>query len=518
MDAVAEAQRLHSKVNQEMQEIINRSNSEIQGSLDKALGILKELKKQQDRKHDLERKITDAKHKFENQICESSKLVDCRRIWERCIDIPFVGRQCILEEPGYGSCRRAVKNVEHACKIKRELESNLLSLKQQLDSVVLSRISALIKDFKTEMNKAHNAATTFLDNENKLSKSFIDLITKIALPDANPIKGVLESWVDDNKLAMKAYFQLNAKSIHNTMKGEDMIEPLEHWSKCYAPTFLGIPSEVTTGHCAATNAIQSIREILDAVENIAIGPDPLLRSLKRLKKQIEKVLFMVVKDELLNYGKTVTGIDMKDLAQVLSQDPTNRVVNMAFMQAPANKMLILIPNMSDRVHAEMNLKNGHFDPSRYSVIKNAITMTKLSLLDQDGLNTLAGKVVYSGDTLKNNNAILRLSRNIDGNHPWLSEAPPYARSNDQHVGGLKYGYSEGWPFWRDIELRNEVFRKLFDGPLSSGIDTPLDIGFDEVLPASYDYRVTSECSYPNYPVPDPCPPGFMDKILNFIRN
>jgi hypothetical protein len=87
-------------------------------------------------------------------------------------------------------------------------------------------------------------------------------------------------------------------------------------------------------------------------------------------------------------------------------------------------------------------------------------------------------------------------KTIDGNHQWLTKAPPYPRlegfeDSVEHFYGYENSATFGWKLFSVAELRSGVFNKIFKGPLSLGLETPALINYTVVLPSNYPY-VTCE--------------------------
>jgi hypothetical protein len=151
------------------------------------------------------------------------------------------------------------------------------------------------------------------------------------------------------------------------------------------------------------------------------------------------------------------------------------------------------------------------------VFSDAVTLTKLSLLDCDGLNELArqrglvsSKQYVDGSPLYPRegrcNVLLSWLRSIDGNHQWLAVPPPYARSDDKHARAkVRFSYSQadgaqnGLRVWIDLKARNLMFRSLFVGPLAAALEAPYELSppLCPILPKSYPYRTCKKDPFPN---------------------
>jgi len=333
--------------------------------------------------------------------------------------------------------------------------------------------------------KIYDAQTDLINNSIDLSQRFTS--------NANPIKGVLLAWKDDNEAAMKAYFMANAEAISNSIDGEDIFQPLEDWLLCEALVFSSLPGEVFDSACSVKEAYTELNKLLDDVKNL----NPLAAEINKIINDIKGELVDLIEDEALSFANSVTGTDIKSLISALNAKPNASNLNAQFNKSSGNTNLVKIPNFSNRVNSEMNLStNNTFDESSYSVIYNSLILSKLSLLDSSQLNKLVGRNMYSDKTISKNNILFRFAHSIDGDHHWLKISPDYPRSDGNHVSGGEYGYEDGFPLWKLHAQRNKVFRKLFKGPLNSGFRGD-DNGVKPVKLHNYPYNPTESCAFPN---------------------
>src|SRR6185436_14817970 len=104
---------------------------------------------------------------------------------------------------------------------------------------------------------------------------------------------------------------------------------------------------------------------------------------------------------------------------------------------------------------------------------------------------------------------------MDGNHQWMPVAPPRPNPTGApyrrvQLDGYPYpsGYATlaGFVPWKQ-EARDALFRSLFIGPLSPGIEVPGEIGMPELLPADYPYRPCEANPFPDDEFDRRCAPA-----------
>jgi hypothetical protein len=172
----------------------------------------------------------------------------------------------------------------------------------------------------------------------------------------------------------------------------------------------------------------------------------------------------------LRYGDALLKKDLADFINTMSEKPTAGRLNEQFKKSPPSEDLLLIPNMAARALADMPREDKSFDPSKYAIVANSITLSKLALLDGTGLAKITGRRTDNGDA--QGNIMFRFARSIDGDYQWMEKAPPYARAEGPHDGNHSNGYQKGLILWTDQDLRDSVFRRIFIGPMSPSLHEP----------------------------------------------
>lgn len=357
-----------------------------------------------------------------------------------------------------------------------------------------------------------------------------DLLSKIHSLDkeTNVFQGILKDWDRDIKAAMTAWVEANAQVIKNSIeesagvsskKDLDCYKVLNGISNCFAdgPTgpitdwmdrwgavLLGVPSEVTALTTAGNESLSKISSITTgkARESLLSFSDPLSRMLvlfleKEISKEfsgkdkIELMLDIAGNADLLESYKSINtifapGLDKKTINTIFSQDLANLQLK-TYTDEP-------FTNTLDR---DMGLAAGssdYMDWKKFPVVRNAVMLTKLTLLDASVLNQVAADVGLSdldGFRLRNNSNILDYAvRNIDGHEAWKPvsdysaivsksesidvDLEKFACSTDSKMfyPPLVYGYSSerdgdghGLFLWDEDPTSGRFFNQIFNMPL-----------------------------------------------------
>ena len=220
---------------------------------------------------------------------------------------------------------------------------------------------------------------------------------------------------------------------------------------------------------------------------------------------------------------------------LIQKEPTAKFMDELFSLPDSSPSpsppLVKFDHVSKLVLGDMSIdsKTGKLNPTRYAIIANAITLGKLSLLNNNGLKELISSVGYKGNTnILTPNIMFRFASNIDGNQSWLANPPPYPRANGmtkaaefsgQTIPKSGYGYIDGAMFWKgDLKLRNNIFRKLFVGPLVPNLVVEAGDHSPFQTTQNYPYRPTKDCPFPSLEgeAVDRCPVGWLNSIKDWF--
>lgn len=445
-----------------------------------------------------------AKHReWRERLLDVESLPDCPRVyyWSG-----FPPRLRSREEPACKATKDAIRAAnEQVLADAARLEDEALDLRNEFEQSMV--------DLRTEVNATRDAIFV-------IEQAAIDTIQYLA----KPIRDILLGWRDDVDVALSEYVKATAQSMINTMDAIDSneLDPVVEWFNCYHYSIIGIPS--TISNCEVQDAVTQVTEslnnifaILDAAATLGIDI-PNLTELRNLRDQYIQAIQDDLQDQIAEEIIDLLPQPVQDFLAVLDLKVDDAILNDYFTRPEISsdpKGLIMIPDMAQRVRAEMRVQpNGKFDPENYAPAYNAVVMAKLALLsnyDFEFLAEQAGAINFA-PYLEIDNIVAQAFANIDGNHQWMPIPPPLPKSrpltNEEY--NINYTYSTdrsqltgqahshgglGFIPWQGA-MRDLLFRKLFRGPLSPGIDSPALINATEVADNSYRYN---PCSFNPFP-------------------
>ena len=138
--------------------------------------------------------------------------------------------------------------------------------------------------------------------------------------------------------------------------------------------------------------------------------------------------------------------------------------NLSKVDVLANDPAIIAPADKARLDALLGVDATHptFDLDRFAAYRDSVTLSKLILVNRDGLNGLATQLgvdgdLYPADDPASSNVMLGWVRSIDGEYQWRSTS---LRADDRRSFG--FGTMR---LWEDCRARDTVFRRIFAEPL-----------------------------------------------------
>ncbi len=424
------------------------------------------------------------------------------------------------------------------CKQKCELLFDATDKIRRIDD----ELTGLREKQLEALNELRDQAIIVKDSSLRMQQSIVDL-AQIVNSDTSPIKATLENWVTDLDTAMKEYVKAAANSMILTMDPNvgdlehGALTPLTDWYNCYHLTIMGVPAPVGTGDCGfrgdfQTN-IDAINQSITIIEDAtALGtyvdaipsPQEIRDAVTKLQEEAKQAL----KDAAINELKKFIPDEVRDIMTLMSEDMTDGLLNSYYSKPesafPSQYNLIMIDDMAERVKAEMHITGNDsdnspvpYDSSEYAVVYNSVVLAKLAMLDNAGLRLLAQNAGVSSSYFNGlNNIIAQSIASLDGNHQWMKIAPDYPNSigKDTYVNTMEghpgyfpesYGGPIMFKLWEPA-VRDQLFRSLFIGPLSPGIDSPEELGLETILPSDYSYRPCNANPFPDDLNDDTCCP------------
>ena len=421
------------------------------------------------------------------------------------------------------------------------LETSIASLEFDL-SVAQSDLQKAkdVKQATTEL--IAKMYLTELGITNDVTNGVVNMLQQVT-SDINPIRAMLDGWVKDIEKGMDEYIKTSEEVIKQTMfTGGDAIKPLQDWLDCWAPVLTGTPSAVTVTTCSVTDRINDLMTALDSFERKMMQMTSVTAKIQAVKDRISIGISQIKRDLAIKLVTEVLNVPIKKLLKLFTDPPSDEGLRQYFatdLSTNKYKGLLEIPDIPDRIRSEMHSVGQQYDPQKFNVIYNAVIFAKIALLDGVGLNQLAcglskcitvdyGTSLYPSSSIHTVNVLLDSIKSIDGNHQWMPTAPPYPRRADYRRAGFEgvvpsptsgsnfadvdknwplkssYGYSrtdgKGFRLWQDCNYRNQIFRKIFHGPLNPALETPTNFGFKDILTKRYKnnfYNVTAANPFPS---------------------
>jgi hypothetical protein len=389
-----------------------------------------------------------------------------------------------------------------------------------------SRVAAELLSLHSELGRARS-------DHLALTNALVDLL-QIPTQGSSPIQALLRNWGSDTDLVFADYVKAATQAMLNTMapKGTaSPLAPMQAWVDCNGPALMGVP-RVVSG-CTARDTALRLLNTLDRLANLpadsvaaSVGL-PTSTELKQLKAQLLSSVMAKVERWVTGGLIRLLPQDVQDVVLALrAGDISDSELAGYFTKAPpASKRVAMVPDIIMRLNREMNIGNGIFDPKRFAAAADAVTLAKLALLDNAGLEVLAAHAGLGGIFTGVDNVVANAFVSFDGDHQWLHTAPPrpwlsdtvtrYAPKTftDPATGRPRYSRDHeqgfrskaGFALWSDDRddagrRRRALFAGLFIGPLSPGVHNPGEIGLDGILAdgsdGPYPYRPCNANPFP----------------------
>lgn len=372
------------------------------------------------------------------------------------------------------------------------------------------------------------AANKIIQTQLDVLKTSLEILNQLnSISSINPLKMYLVNWRDSVDDAILEYVKTSGRVSQELMKpGGDPFREVRNWADCWLPVFTGTPSQVSVPVCGLKHNIAEVKQNID-------------RELKKISDQLGDALWIIAPGyamqqyvmQKINENITTLSVQvviavdgrngtLHNLIQVIQTGSAPETLVNIFSVDNSNKGLLLIPDIVNRVNAEMNLtSDGYFNPEKYNVAYNAVVLSKLALLNANELNRLVKVAGINNGTMYGAqlyntsqapfNILFDAVRSIDGNHQWQQFAPPYPRRAGFTDTGWKslreYGYPfqayaggplKGFRLWQDNQARRSIFKSVFRGPLTPGVETPSLLRLSNILPTNYPYRVCLSNAFP----------------------
>jgi len=410
----------------------------------------------------------------------------------------------------YHEALRACENIHDAVQLRPLLAAAIEAKnKAELESLGLG------EQLRSLASEIENLAVTQIELETALMTAALNM-AELSLSDINAVVASLKTWHSGIRRAGVRYVHANAQAMINALSpGGDPLAPLMEWVSCYGPVLAGIPHPLMDAACAVddarTRALASLKRVLESLAKIDIASRMLLEAVEKLEEEIAAIITEAVIDAV----ETVTGAPVKELLAIIKKPGSVEAVTLAFTEGESLG-LRSIPDAAYRVAAEMGITESRsfFDQDKFHVVYNSVVLSKLSLLSSHQLNKLAeiegvvgqtsyGSALYNPETRRGGNVLAGALRSIDGSFHWYERGMPFLRRwGHEHPPVGRYTFlrsddsENGFRLWRDERARDQLFRRIFRGPMIAGIDAPEVIAFPPLLLDKYPYKVCEQNPWP----------------------
>jgi hypothetical protein len=526
---------------EQLQDLLQRTQDIVNASIDEMQDIKDQL---EELTNDLLQDNAELRIKLINEIEHAADaLIESEaRLLELTLRIDeLVSR--IGEKTSRRVCKRWGFFGIFSCKVIKEwnrVQKRLIRAKKKLikerKRLLKRHIATRAKTFRETVQKVTEILIVTRQEMNEQLNYQIDLAQRFSA-DFNIIRAALIGWRSDIDLSMREYTKAWNSTLSSTAYGTINFDSVNNWLDCYAPSIIGIPSELTLSQCSARDYLSYMLEQLTEIRNSHLmgmvpGIEDLINEIEEkitgelkslgetaLEKITEKLLEQAIPSE------------MQTLLKAMQADSNDSSLNISYTTNSGSRYLS-IPDIAQRVKKEMHIRtDGTFDPNKYPVIFNSLQLMKMSLLSVEQLNEVANTSVHgSANYLPVNTQyfdrpiIFDVLRSIDGNHNWLTSAPIYPRQANQEdtttTEQREYGFAgydnKGFTLWENEELREKAFNKIFIGPLSQGLESPIEINSTTILPERYPYRGCQNEPFPVREVSYSCGARVLDYLIPIL--
>lgn len=392
------------------------------------------------------------------------------------------------------------------CNLIKKVEKELINLR----SSVAGKISEFALD-KNNLSHSIRNLHELVQDVNTVRRSQNDVTWDLALVlqmDANPIRALLINWATGIDKAMLDYQNVGLEMMKSSMNpSQNALDPLKKWAltDCSLVKIAGLGDKLGSSTCRLFRSVKDLEDELGFLADVVTSVSPVSYVIEREIQKIVDKEIQELKTEFVRY-LTVENFDEiePELAAFVnllhSKDINDSHLNYEFNQSSSsnNNGYLSIPDAAQRIKKEMGLtssgcngKSQCFNKNTYPVVKNAVTLAKMALLNQSELEVLANKIgisKYAFISSANQKNLLDSSVfSIDGSHQWHDGKPSYPRSKNftVHVWDYSKDYGNAKLFG-DAGEKKIVYDNLFIGPMEKGLFTPNNLGgFSQLLSTQY---------------------------------
>jgi hypothetical protein len=380
-----------------------------------------------------------------------------------------------------------------------------------------------LKDLQGALNEVDGLVASGIEAAREANAVGAD-ITSLTNSDTLALVSIVDGWVRDIDVAMKEYVLMNAGVIRvmsdKKANNSQALDLLDSWRKCQFPKIIGAGPE-TRAKCTFEARME---KFLDHWEELhrrilsSVGLGPVYKQLIEIRQKVETA----AREEIRRFVLRQLAPQLEDILELLKGPIKEDILRETFTRSAGKVALVAIPDIASRARGDMGVTaSGWFDRDTFAPYRNAVTLSKLALLDGNGLNELAKKLGVVAPTefadgqplypapsdltsdLRSPSArrapvLSGAILSIDGNHQWHRKPPPYARRSPPHAPAVPSRLN-GFRIWDAQQAREKLFGVLFVGPVARGLDAPNELSspLERILPKDYIWRTCREHPFPD---------------------
>lgn len=341
-----------------------------------------------------------------------------------------------------------------------------------------------VEQLRTEIARLRSE----LLNAQNIREAIADMVDR-----SNILAGYFNNWRNGLERAGDAYI-LTGLDVSQRLVANDggVMSAYMRWVACHGSAYTPVPYQVSEFGCAVdeyyTNLLTEIDRLVER-----LLPEPfatLFRRYRDLKSMIRAQLKSELEDAALTFARLIAPDGTTaDLIELLArpENATPAKLNEVFAEVgdSGGKPLLVFPDMTSLVDHDLNLTDGRLDPRRFAPLAHALTLSRLSLLDQAEIRRVVWRLGGNPADMEMSapgrrySVVVDMLRSIDGNHQWQPFGLPYARSvgpatpADPQARHFGYGpgdsTSRGFSLFVNPRLRSTVFPRLFPGRISGSL-------------------------------------------------
>lgn len=335
---------------------------------------------------------------------------------------------------------------------------------------------------------------------------------------------------------METYIQANIDTAKNIVQGKSFnnaIEPLESWVLCNAPVFTHEDGYFMPAFCDGYESFnEALVHIRDSLKNVVANTmdDLMVMHFYTMYQNIQYDIQQAIEETGREVAERILDDDMRLLLNLVSGEVNDAKLEQAFELGGNGVGLLKIPDIVARLKTDMRENGtGKFDKNNFPPIYNAITLSKLLLVDDDELNRLERLAGVSETNFLSSyhegefSILYSWVGSLDGNHQWMLSSPMLPRAagyTDQSTTYERnYSVQDGFVWWADDQKQSRIFNQIFKGPLIPSLENAIDSGHLDILQETYLKRSCFKDPFPQTELPEKCMPivSWLIPVLNILN-